>query len=194
MAGRSWQMAAVVAATVAVTVLAVIGVTMAIGSGGETGRSAAGNAAGDAAGGGRVGSPGTSDGGSARAGGGDSPGTSSHARPGVAPRVQQPRPDIPLTVPIQSYEVLAPDRLQVRYTSGVPECYGRLDRALVDESADRVVVTLRLAPVKVPSDAVCPDIALVKDTEVRLDGALGDRQVLDGSGMRPVPRGHHGPA
>ncbi|MGH3315053.1 MAG: hypothetical protein ACRDO0_02815 [Nocardioidaceae bacterium] len=108
----------------------------------------------------------------------------------VAPRAQAPRPDLPLGLTIQSYELVAPDRLQVQYATGLPECYGALDRAYVSESGDRVLVTLRVRPVAQPSNRPCPDIALVKDTLVRLDQPLGDRAVVDGSSGRAVRRGH----
>lgn len=162
MAGRSGPMVVGVAAAV----LAVIGVSVAMSSGDGTRPSGASGPAGPS-----------------------SAGSDSDAHV-VAPRSQQQRIDVPLTLPIQSYVLLAPDRLQVRYTTGVPECYGRLDRAVVTESPSRVVVTLRLRPAPTPADQPCPDIALVEDTEVHLDSPLGDRRVLDGSGLRPVPRGH----
>jgi hypothetical protein len=108
----------------------------------------------------------------------------------VAPRAQAPRPDLPLGLAIQSYEVVAPDRLSVRYATGLPECYGALDRAYVSESGDRVLVTLRVRPVAHASNEPCPDIALVKDTLVGLDRPLGDRAVVDGSSGQAVRRGH----
>jgi hypothetical protein len=108
----------------------------------------------------------------------------------VAPRAQAPRPDLPLGLAIQSYEVVAPDRLSVQYATGLPECYGALDRAYVSESGDRVLVTLRVRPVAQPSNEPCPDIAMVKDTLVRLDQPLGNRTVVDGSTGRSVRRGH----
>jgi hypothetical protein len=168
---------------VAAAVLAVIGVSVALSSGDDP------FVVGDGAGS-------TDPGSGAPPSRGRPTGSAADAAPGppgsavVAPRAQQLRPDVPLALPIQSYELLAPDRLQVRYTAGVPECYGRLDRVVVDESAGRVVVTLRLRAAKAPADRPCPDIALVEDTVVRLDSPLGDRQVLDGSGLRPVRRGH----
>ena len=108
----------------------------------------------------------------------------------VAPRVQAPRPDLPLGLAIQSYEVVAPDRLSVRYATGLPECYGALDRAYVSESGDRVLVTLRVRPVEQPSNEPCPDIAMIEDTLVRLDQPLGDRTVVDGATGQAVRRGH----
>jgi hypothetical protein len=125
------------------------------------------------------------------------PATSRPARPPqqpqpslVAPRAQAPRPDLPLGLAIQSYEVVAPDRLSVQYATGLPECYGALDRAYVSESGDRVLVTLRVRPVAQPSNQPCPDIAMIEDTLVRLDQPLGDRAVVDGSTGQAVRRGH----
>jgi hypothetical protein len=108
----------------------------------------------------------------------------------VAPRAQAPRPDLRLGLAIQSYEVVAPDRLSVQYATGLPECYGALDRAYVSESGDRVLVTLRVRPVAQPPNEPCPDIAMIEDTLVRLDQPLGDRAVVDGSTGQVVPRGH----
>ena len=108
----------------------------------------------------------------------------------VAPRDQTTRPDVPLTLTIESYEVLAPDRLQVRYATGVPECYGSLDRAVVKEADQEVVLVLVARPPTGPADQPCPDIALIKDTVVRLDAPLGDRRVIDGVSGRVVRRGH----
>jgi hypothetical protein len=108
----------------------------------------------------------------------------------VAPRVQAPRPDLPLALTIQSYEVVAPDRLSVTYATGLPECYGTLDRAYVSESGDRVLVTLRVRPVEHPSNKPCPDIAMIEDTLVDLDRPLGDRTVVDGVTGQAVTRGH----
>src|SRR5262245_31279401 len=108
----------------------------------------------------------------------------------VAPRDQTTRPDVPVTLTIVSYEVLAPDRLQVRYATGLPECYGSLDRAVVTEADRDVSLVLGARPPTGPANQPCPDIALVKDTVVRLDAPLGDRRVIDGISGRPVRRGH----
>jgi hypothetical protein len=108
----------------------------------------------------------------------------------VAPRDQTTRRDVPVTLAIQSYEVLAPDRLQVRYAVGVPECYGTLDRAVAKESGHTVALVLVARPPSGPANQPCPDIALVKDTVVRLDAPLGDRRVVDGVSGQVVRRGH----
>jgi hypothetical protein len=173
---RSWW----AAAGAAVAVAALVGI-VAVMSAGSPGSGEAGDPAstGDAgtgdtsAGDPSTGDPGTGDTGTA-----------------VAPRAQAPRPDLPLGLTIQSYEVEAPDRLSVQYATGLPRCYGALDRAYVSESGDRVLVTLRVRPVAQPPNEPCPDIAIVKDTLVRLDQPLGDRTVVDGSTGQAVRRGH----
>jgi hypothetical protein len=108
----------------------------------------------------------------------------------VAPRDQPPRPDVPVTLAIQSYEVLAPDRLQVRYATGLPECYGALDRAVVKEADQEVTLVLVARPPTGPADQPCPDIAQVLDTLVHLDAPLGGRRVIDGVSGQVVRRGH----
>lgn len=123
-----------------------------------------------------------------------SPGAPDGGEPsGVAPRAQSPRPDLPFALVASSYELLAPDRLSVRYATGVPECYGSLSRTVVEESATRVLVTLLVRPPDGPPSGPCPDIALVEETEVRLDSPLGDREVVDGGTRQALPRGHDTP-
>lgn len=195
MADRSWWVAAAVAVAV-VAVVAVVGVAVVgVSPTGSAGDGAA------AAGGGSSSEPGTappsarpsqaptSAPASAPSSAASSPGP---AEPSVvAPRVQTPRPDVPLAVPITSYEVLAPDRLQLRYTTGVPQCYGTLDRAHLQETGSRVVVTLLMGPAPTPpAGTPCPEIALVEDTVVQLSEPLGDRTVVDGVSGRAVRRGH----
>jgi hypothetical protein len=178
------------AAGAGVAVVALVGVVavMSAGSPGSGGDPAGGGDAGGAAstGGGSSGDAGTAD---------SPPATTRPPQPrprpsAVAPRAQAPRADLPLALAIQSYEQVAPDRLQVRYATGLPECYGALDRAYVSESGDRVLVTLRVRPVAQPPSQPCPDIAMVEDTLVRLDQPLGDRAVVDGTSGQAVRRGH----
>jgi len=205
---RSWWVAA--GAGVAVAALVGVVAVMSAGSpgsgGGERRASTASTNAGDASTGDR--GPEDSDARSAAASGGGTsgdtgaavapPATSRPAEPPqqqrqpsvVAPRAQAPRPDLPVGLAIQSYELVAPDRLSVRYATGLPKCYGALDRAYVSGSGDRVLVTLRVRPVAQPATEPCPDIALVKDTLVNLDQPLGDRAVVDGSTGQAVRRGH----
>jgi hypothetical protein len=186
MVQRSWW----AAAGAGVAVAALVGV-VAVTSGGSPGSGGDPAGSGDAggaasAGGGSSGDPGTAD---------SPPATTRPPQPRprpsvVAPRAQAPRADLPLALAIQSYEQVAPDRLHVRYATGLPECYGALDRAYVSESGDRVLVTLRVRPVAQPPSQPCPDIAMVEDTFVRLDQPLGDRAVVDGASGQAVRRGH----
>jgi hypothetical protein len=111
----------------------------------------------------------------------------------VAPRDQVARPDAPATLAIQSYDLLAPDRLRVRYAVGVPECYASLDRAVVKEADHEVVLVLVARPPTGPANRPCPDIALVKNAVVRLHAPLGERRVIDGVSGQVVRRGHPEP-
>jgi hypothetical protein len=186
MAYRSWPVAAGAAVVVlAVIVGGVVGVSM------VSGEEPAGGSAGSSGGGipGDRGTASPTDPHARRPG----PGPSGRPMPlpqPVAPRDQGQRPDLRVGASIQSYELVAPDRLQLRYTTGVPECYGRVVRKAVRETPDRVTVTLLLRPPAGAGSQVCPDIAVVEETEVRLDAPLGDRVVVDGGTQRPVRRGH----
>lgn len=190
MVQRSW----LAAAAAAVAVLAVVagGVALSLGGADDAGTTAAdaadSSAAAGASGGGSPGEPGT-----AMPADPPSDVPSPRSEPsGVAPRVQPSiSADSPLAVPVQSYEVLAPDRLQLRYTTGVPECSGRLHRAAVAESENRVVVTLLMRAGTAPASRPCPEVAVVRDVVVDLAAPLGERTVVDGVTRRPVPRGHH---
>jgi hypothetical protein len=116
---------------------------------------------------------------------------------GVAPRDQEEEPDRPLalTAVVQSYERAAPDKVRLRYTTGVPQCYGSFDRVLVRETAERVLVTVLLTPPPTTNAGVaCPEIALVEQTSVSLQRALGDRLLVDGATGERVPRVTGGPA
>lgn len=177
MTHRSW----LVAAGVAIAVLAVIGAVVAMSGTGPAGEAAS-----------SVGANGHQDTAEPAP---DSPGPpSSPGEPApVAPRDQQSRPALPLALPIESYELLAPDRLRIRYANGVPECYGTLARAAVTESPQRVLITLLRQPPTGPATRACPEIALVHDTVVELSAPLGDRAVVDGSDPgRGVVRPGHG--
>jgi len=123
----------------------------------------------------------------------DTPSVVRPEHPVVAPRDQVTRPDVPVTLAIESYEVLAPDRLQVRYAVGVPACYGSLDRAVVKEADQEVVLVLVARPPSGPATRPCNDIALLKDAVVRLDAPLGQRRVINGVTGQVVRRGHPAP-
>ena len=78
------------------------------------------------------------------------------------------------------------DGLVLRYTTGVPECYGEVEVARVEEAADAVAVTLVAVP---PADAaqVCIDLAVVGTVPVELAAPLGQREVVDGAFTPAVP-------
>jgi hypothetical protein len=187
MAQRSWW----VAAGAGVAVAALIGVAVLVSTGAPEGDSVGtGTASTGAAGDGTSGAPG-----SAASSPDQSPPSAQPSSPRqqpslVAPRSQVLRPDLPVALSIQSYELLSPDRVQVRYATGLPRCHGTLGQAIVDESGERVRVTLGVEPVRKPSGAPCPEVAMVKDTVVRLGAALGDRPLVDGATGRVVSRGH----
>ena len=71
-------------------------------------------------------------------------------------------------------------RLVLRYTSGLPECYGEVEVARVAEEADAVTVTLVTVPPEKSADA-CIDLAVVGTVAVELAAPLGERQLLDGA-------------
>ena len=84
-------------------------------------------------------------------------------------------------------------RLVLRYTTGVPECYGEVEVAQVAEEDDAVTVRLVTVPPE-KSAEVCIDLALTGTVAVRLAAPLGERQVLDGAfepavGVRRVTDG-----
>ena len=64
------------------------------------------------------------------------------------------------------------------YYSGVTECYG-LDRIEVEESPDRVVITIFEG--RRPEAEICPEIAVEVRSVVTLDRPLGKRKVVDGA-------------
>ncbi len=73
---------------------------------------------------------------------------------------------------------LGSGRLEVRFWSGVEECYG-LDRVEVDETAEAVTITLFEG--RVPEAEVCIEIAVLKAVRVSLDAPLAGREILDGA-------------
>ena len=107
-----------------------------------------------------------------------SPGTPGDDLTPVPPPDVPPRPD---TQVIDSYYAYDDTRIALNYTTGVPECYGKVGEPVVEETADAVTVTLPKLPPKQRSDIACIDIALSKSVDVVLDAPLGDRVVRDGS-------------
>ncbi|GAA1269635.1 hypothetical protein Psi02_19740 [Planotetraspora silvatica] len=70
--------------------------------------------------------------------------------------------------------------LNVVWWSGVEPC-NVLDRVEVAETADTVTVTLWEGHDRRQPDAMCIEIAIQKQTRVRLPAPLGDRKVVDGA-------------
>lgn len=71
--------------------------------------------------------------------------------------------------------------ITVRFWSGVEPCYV-LDRVDVSYRTDAVTITLYQGnDPTAGAGAVCPDIALLKQTVVALDQPLAGRQIVDGS-------------
>lgn len=89
------------------------------------------------------------------------------------------------TLPLDGYHVSGGNRLDLIYTTGVPECYGRAGRPEVVETARSVTVTVpRELPEGGPAGA-CVDQAVIDSVRVRLERPVGDRSVLDGAQGRP---------
>jgi hypothetical protein len=95
-----------------------------------------------------------------------------------------PGPDLPPgpdTQVIDSYFAYDETRLALNYTTGVPECYGKVGEPIVEETADAVTVTLPKLPPEQKGDVACIDIALSKSVDISLDAPLRDREVRDGA-------------
>ena len=95
-----------------------------------------------------------------------------------------PGPDLPPgpdTQVIDSYFAYDETRLALNYTTGVPECYGKVGQPVVEETADAVTVTLPKLPPEQKGDVACIDIALSKSADISLEAPLGDREVRDGA-------------
>ena len=107
--------------------------------------------------------------------------------PGMTP---EPGPDSPPPVAgtqaIEGYFLRDERTLALNYTTGVPECYGKVGEPRVEETEDAVIVTLEKSPPKNTRDVVCIDIAYMRSVDVTLESPLGDRVVLDGSREQTV--------
>jgi hypothetical protein len=133
----------------------------------------------------------------ARGGGGDVvvPGAPGPDTPSSvhAPPVQ-PEPDLqPTRVPVvpgavdlrprpfDSAEALGDGRLAVRFWGGVAPCsvVGRVD---VEETAERVTVTLFTGRQPTPEPVACIELAVYQEVVVDLAAPVGDRAVVDGAG------------
>ena len=100
---------------------------------------------------------------------------------GLTPAPGPDLPPAPDSQAIDSYFAYDASRLALNYTTGVPECYGKIGEPIVEETEAAVTVTLPKIPPKSSGDVACIDIALVKSVDIVLATPLGDRQVRDGS-------------
>ncbi len=102
------------------------------------------------------------------------------------PTLVEPRPGMVGVHPIAFSTddvVVSPDDsavLFVSFWSGVEPCYV-LDHIEVTETDETVTVTLFEGSDPAAADAVCIEIAMLKQVEITLDSPLGDRRVIDGS-------------
>ncbi len=114
---------------------------------------------------------------------GDGPAPSPSATIIDGARLVEPRPGMADTRPIpwQRAEPVEGGRiLRVFFTSGVEPCYV-LDRVEVEESAEKVVVTLFEGNDASAGDVACIEIAENKVVEIELAEPIGDRPVKDGA-------------
>ena len=134
--------------------------------------------------------PGDEPGGTGGEPGQGEPGFPGSGDPLLDPPTDDPLPDVgPRAVIVDSYQVRDDGRrLTVRYTIGVPECYGTIAEPQVEETPSAVTITLTRIPPRNLGDVACNDIALLKTVEIRLESDLGHRAVLDGSTGQPVRR------
>lgn len=136
-----------------------------------------------------LGAGGSSSGSSGNPGSGDEPVSSGPLDPSLDPNPDpqaspvDPNPDAVNTMPIRwdSYEERAGgNELEMLFWSGVEPCYV-LAEVEVEETPDKVTVTLHQGNLETEEDTACIEIALLKSTIVELDEPLGDRKVVDGS-------------
>lgn len=119
-----------------------------------------------------------------RSGGSESPVSSTPGLPTPAPGPTalsvSPQPGLVDVRPHiwDRFEQVGPRRLRIEFSGGVEECEG-LDRVEVDETANRVAVSLFVG--RVPEAEVCIEIAVLKSVIVRVDAPIGDRKVVDGN-------------
>ncbi|MDQ3294870.1 MAG: hypothetical protein M3527_10560, partial [Actinomycetota bacterium] len=89
----------------------------------------------------------------------------------------------PVPTFIESYAAIDETIIELRFTTGVAECYG-LDRVQIEETAEAVTVTLFTGGR--PGADVCIEIAESVATKVTLPAPLGARTLVDGSTGEPV--------
>ena len=95
----------------------------------------------------------------------------------------EPRPGMaqPIPTPWEKATPKGPRRLLVEYWSGVEPCYV-LDRVEVEETGERVTITLFVGSDPEVDAVACIELAQLKAVKVSLDAPLGDREVSDGAG------------
>ena len=98
----------------------------------------------------------------------------------------EPTPGLqnPVATFIESYATPSDTTVELRFATGVEDCYG-LDRVDVEEEADAVTVTVFTG--SKPGAQVCIEIAELVVTTVELSAPLGERVVIDGSSGNPLP-------
>ena len=118
--------------------------------------------------------------------GGDDPvvddGDDRIAEPGE-PQVVEPNPDA-VDLRARPFDIATPSAdgtsVAIDFWSGVEPCavLGRVD---VDYGPNAVTITLLEGHLDLGEDAVCIEIAVLKQTVVQLDEPLGDRKIVDGA-------------
>lgn len=100
--------------------------------------------------------------------------------PEETPLLVSPRPGLVDVRPIpwDKVEVLDERTIEVRFWSGVEECYG-VDRVDVEYSANEVAVTVYQG--RVPTAEACIEIAVLTAVRVSLDEPLAGRQIVEGA-------------
>jgi hypothetical protein len=104
--------------------------------------------------------------------------------------VVTPTPGLDGVVPAAIDSVVALDgaKLEVRFYSGVEDCYG-VDRVDVEETDAEVTVSVFTGSRPEARDIACIEIAELVAVVLTLDAPLGDRVVVDGSSGAPVTVG-----
>ena len=99
------------------------------------------------------------------------------------PKRVEPRPGMVGVHPVP-FETATPlgdeTALEVRFWGGVEPCFV-LDRAVVEETAETVTVTLHAGSDPARPGVACIEIALWMSVEVRLAAPLGGRVIRDGA-------------